>query len=80
MGPENASRANRPHGQTVLVGESDNAKNLEFLIAGDEGRATESEWEHDTDEEHGARIVEWCRARGYECVSVALGASKSNPT
>ena len=61
-------------------GESDNAKNLEFLIAGDEGRATESEWEHDTDEEHGARIVEWCRARGYECVSVALGASKSNPT
>lgn len=60
--------------------EGDHARGLEFLIAGEEAHAAEAEWEHDADEIHGARIVEWCRAVGYECVSVSLGTSKSNPT
>lgn len=58
----------------------ENAKGLEFLIQGKEVKRQPEIWENDTPEEHFARIIEWCRTVGYECVSVPLGISKLNPT
>lgn len=58
----------------------DNAKRLEFLIAGDALTTESASWESDSPEEHLARIVSWCKEKEYECVSVSLGTSKRNPT
>ncbi len=35
-------------------------------------------WERDSEKEHLARIIEWCRANDYEFASVDLGASRAN--
>jgi len=56
------------------------AKGLAFLTAGPTVNLTAESWESDTDEEHLARIVSWCREKGYECVSVSLTKSEGNPT
>jgi thiazole/oxazole-forming peptide maturase SagD family component len=58
----------------------DNAKRLEFLIAGEEMQPEKKPWDTDTEEEHLGRISEWCRSRGYECATVSLGACSKNFT
>lgn len=61
-------------------GQKENAPHLEFLIRGTKLEDQTREWDTDTDEEHLARIVEWCRESQYEMVSVPLGISAMNPT
>src|SRR5207253_8679983 len=46
-------------------GEKDNSRKLEFLIAGEEKEVVTASWENDTEEEHLARIINWCREKGY---------------
>jgi ribosomal protein S12 methylthiotransferase accessory factor len=58
----------------------EHAMHLEFLVQGEEKEIDVAPWEHDTPEEHLARIVRWCKEKKFECVSVALGTSKANPT
>ncbi len=58
----------------------ENARKLEFLIAGTHTSIEPSAWEADSPEEHLARIVTWCKEKEYDCVSVSLGNSKHNPT
>lgn len=57
-----------------------NAEGLSFLIAGEEHFVPAAVWEHDAIEEHFQRIVQWCSANRFECVSVAMGHSTANPT
>ena len=65
--------------RTYYWGHGDNAKQLEFLIEGEE-KETSAEWENDTPEQHLQRIIDWCKKSQYECVSVSLGKSAKNPT
>lgn len=62
-------------------GVPDNARHLEFLT---KGKIIEpplnAVWEKDVTVEHYARLLEWCRSSGYECVSVSMGSSKINVT
>ncbi len=59
--------------------DGDRLRRLDFIINGPIERFIEP-WEGDSDEEHLARITDWCRERGYEFASVALTHSKGNPT
>src|SRR3989344_4792967 len=65
--------------RTYYWGHGDNAKQLEFLIEGEE-KETSAEWENDTPEQHLQRIIDWCKKSQHECVSVSLGKSAKNPT
>lgn len=56
------------------------AKNLEFLIQGQEIVAEPAAWENDTEAEHLQRITRWCAAKGFECISVSPGTSSKNPS
>jgi hypothetical protein len=60
-------------------GGGERAKQLEFLIRGPEETVEQQDFEDLAPEEHLRRIAEWCRAKGYECVSVSLGTSRLNP-
>ncbi len=60
--------------------EDNRAKALTFLTDGPTNDLQSEPWELDTDKEHLARIVAWCREKGYECASVSLTKSKGNPT
>lgn len=57
-----------------------NAKKLESLISGNETTYEEEVWKTDSEGEHLRRLLDWCRAKAYPCISVAVGQSKSNPT
>lgn len=67
-------------GRTYFWWMPEHASHLEFFIAGEEKDFPEAPWEHDSEDMHLDRIVNWCRGKGYECVSVPLTASKANPT
>lgn len=56
-----------------------NAKRLEFLVAGEDADMPEAAWEHDSAQQHLARVIAWCREKKFECVSVSLGGSRVNP-
>jgi ribosomal protein S12 methylthiotransferase accessory factor len=56
------------------------SKELEFLYAGAVTPPPRESWEDDTEEEHLARIVQWCKNKKYEMVSVSLGTSRKNTT
>ena len=58
----------------------ENLKDLTFIDAGEAIPVSQDSWSNDSEEEHLARILEWCRAKGYECASVSLGKSKKNVT
>ncbi len=61
-------------------GEPENAKRLEFLVQGPEIEVEAKEWENDTIEENLERIVQWCRTKHFNVVSVPLTHSAKNPT
>ncbi len=61
-------------------GAPENSPRLEFLIAGPEIEAQLSLWDTDDEEQHLARIVNWCAEKKIDCVSVSLGHSPTNPT
>lgn len=61
-------------------GETRHAKHLEFLVQGTEQSHTPAEWETDSPDKHLARLLEWCKAREFECVSVSMGTPANNPT
>lgn len=52
-------------------------KKLAFLTKGPV-QCFEEPWEVDTEDEHLARILDWCKAVGYEFASVSLTKSKKN--
>jgi ribosomal protein S12 methylthiotransferase accessory factor len=58
----------------------ENARNLEFLIAGKEAAHETREWDSDTEEGHLSRILLWCRTSNFECISIPLTSSKKNIT
>ena len=58
----------------------ENLKNLTFIDAGEEIPLSQNPWSNDSEKEHLNRILEWCRSKSYECVSVSLGESKKNIT
>ena len=58
----------------------ENATRLEFLISGKEENAELTAWDKDSEEQHLSRIVSWCKASGFEIVSVPLTTSAVNPT
>lgn len=58
--------------------EEGRADRLAFLIQGDVLPLKKEAWEQDTDEEHLARLIAWCRARGYELASVSFTRAKAN--
>lgn len=51
---------------------------LAFLIQGDILPLKKEAWEIDTEEEHFARIVNWCREKNYELASVDFSAAPAN--
>lgn len=51
---------------------------LAFLIKGPVRSLKKEDWETDTTEEHFKRIVEWCRKKEYELVSVAMSDAPAN--
>jgi ribosomal protein S12 methylthiotransferase accessory factor len=53
---------------------------LDVLISGAEETVPHMPWDNDTSEQHYDRIIQWCAQKGFECVSVALTRSPSNPT
>ena len=68
------------HGQRVAYWAFEkHASHLQFLITGTQIDAEINPWEQDTDKEHLARLLNWCRGRQYECVSVSLSTPKNNP-
>jgi thiazole/oxazole-forming peptide maturase SagD family component len=58
----------------------ENARALEFMIAGPEVEYVEAAWENDSEDAHLQRIISWCAESNMECISVPLTASKKNPT
>jgi len=58
----------------------DRARQLEFLIRGEEQEFAPAPWEDETSVQQLRRITDWCRSAGYECASVSLGPSRKNPT
>ena len=60
--------------------DGNNTAKLEFLIRGTEVHVPAATWEADSEEQHLARMVDWCKDSGFECVSVPYGTSKKNPT
>lgn len=61
-------------------GAPEHAKNLEFLIQGSEIEEGPEEWHDQTEEEYLQYMLRWCAKKNFECVSVSLGTSASNPT
>ena len=58
--------------------EDNRADRLTFLLGGAIKPLVKEIWEDDSDEEHFARIVQWCREKGYELVSVSLTDAPEN--
>ncbi len=58
----------------------ENARHLEFMVAGNEIDVETREWEHDTIEENLHRVIQWCKDNQFECISIPLTGSKKNPT
>lgn len=58
--------------------EEGRADKLTFLIKGAVQPLKKEVWETDTDEEHFARIVNWCREKNYELASVDFNAAPAN--
>lgn len=58
----------------------EHARHLEFLVKGKEKNYIEKPWDKDTEDEHLARVLAWCKEKDIECVSVPLTASKKNIT
>jgi ribosomal protein S12 methylthiotransferase accessory factor len=61
-------------------GHPDNANHLGFFISGPEVNREPEAWEKDSPDEHLARLIAWCREKGYECAAVSLSSSVMNPT
>ncbi len=58
----------------------ENARKLEFLVQGGVIEPTPKHWEKDSEGEHRARIIAWCKNNGFECVAIPFTHSKKNPT
>ncbi|MEN9561647.1 MAG: hypothetical protein RIQ56_920, partial [Candidatus Parcubacteria bacterium] len=58
----------------------ENAKHMKFLVEGKEISAEKTPWANDTENQHLERIIEWCRTKNYECISVPLTKSAKNVT
>ena len=69
------------HAERVYYwGVPENAKCLEFLIAGKEIVPEKKVWDSDTEDQHLSRILVWCRTSNFECISVPLTSSAKNVT
>jgi ribosomal protein S12 methylthiotransferase accessory factor len=68
------------HGRLHYWGVPEHAKLLEFLIKGPEVTVEKKPWDNDSREEHLQRIVQWCREKNFDCISVPLTTSLKNPT
>lgn len=53
---------------------------LDFFVKGPLVKYEERSWEHDAPEEYYARLIAWCDAKKYECVSFSYTASSKNTT
>lgn len=58
----------------------EHAHKLLFLTQGTEEKAKLEDWDTESEDQHLARIINWCKNSGFECVSVSLGTSKKNVT
>ncbi|TSC61501.1 MAG: biosynthesis docking protein, SagD family [Parcubacteria group bacterium Athens0416_74] len=58
----------------------EHTRQLEFLIQGKEIEVSVERWDNDDEEQHLQRILEWCREKNLECISVSLGTSSKNLT
>jgi thiazole/oxazole-forming peptide maturase SagD family component len=75
---EDTKADNVGHVDRVLYwAKGDRWKKLSFLTQGPVQRFEEP-WEHDSEDEHLERILNWCKAVGYEFASVSLTKSKKN--
>jgi len=61
-------------------GVPENADKLEFLVKGPEKEVEPKEWDADTEEQNLERVIRWCAAKGFECLSFPLTRSAKNPT
>lgn len=78
---KNIERAEVGHyGRIEYWATGDNYKKLFFLIQGPIQHALKEAWESDTPAEHLARIISWCREKGYACATVPFTKSKTNVT
>jgi ribosomal protein S12 methylthiotransferase accessory factor len=68
------------HGRLHYWSVPENAKHLEFLVNGPEIPVEAKPWDHDSKEEHLQRMIEWCREKEFDCISVPLTSSAKNPT
>jgi len=59
---------------------ADHAKQLEWMLSGRTSPITEAPWSRDGENEHFARLIEWCRSKRYNCIAVPLGTSRKNVT
>lgn len=66
------------YGRLLYWAEGNRGDRLAFLIKGETRPLTKETWESDTDEEHFARIVAWCRERDYELASVSFTGAAAN--
>jgi len=56
------------------------AAQLMSLVGKKTAAATTALPRFDTPHEHLRALIDWCRARGYECTALSYGTSASNPT
>lgn len=62
-------------------GAIENAKRLEFIIKGEiKPYLFGMPWDADTPDQHLDRLLNWCKEKQFDCLSVSLGKSKKNPT
>jgi len=66
------------YNRLVYWAEAGRADKLTFLIQGAVQPLKKEVWETDTNEEHFARIVSWCREKNYELTSVDFNTAPAN--
>lgn len=76
--PETKAAAVMQYDRLLYWAEEGRGDRLAFLIRGDITAPASEPWEADTDAEHLARIVAWCRERGYELASVPFTDAAAN--
>lgn len=66
------------HDRLLYWAEPGRSDRLTFLVQGDILPLKKEVWGTDTEEEHFARIVSWCREKNYELASVDFNAAPAN--
>jgi len=61
-------------------GMPEHAKHLEFMVSGPKKAYKPKAWDKDSIEAHLQRLLEWCKEKDFECISVSLGNSAKNLT